>query len=109
MLGLGAIRVFRWLVSLVHTIISFRGTQDGLLMNPPNSAVAIASIKKSQDKDWLRGFRSRIVAADAPDTVAAIDERLAQPSEQALRGAIGRPLANLSLTERVHEAVRVYE
>ncbi|MGA3402153.1 MAG: hypothetical protein ABSC95_23330 [Acetobacteraceae bacterium] len=79
-------------------------------MKPPKPAVAIASIMKSSDKDWLRGFRTRMVtAANAPELVAAIDERLGQLNEQELRGAIGRPLGDLTLVERVHEAVRVYE
>jgi hypothetical protein len=34
---------------------------------------------------------------------------LGQLEELALRSAIGKPLADLKLTERVHEAVRVYE
>jgi hypothetical protein len=79
-------------------------------MKPPKPAVAIASIMKSSDKDWLRGFRTRMVtAANVPELVAAIDERLGQLNEQELRGAIGRPLGDLTLVERVHEAVRVYE
>ena len=78
-------------------------------MKPPNSVLAIASIMKSSDKDWLHGFRARMVAASAPEIVAAIDERLDQLGELALKGSIGRPLANLTLAERVHEAVRVYE
>lgn len=78
-------------------------------MKPTDPALAIASIMKSNDKSWLRGFRERMVAAGAPDIVAAIDKRFDQLGEVALRGAIGRPLADLTLTERVHEAVRVYE
>ncbi len=78
-------------------------------MKPSHPAVAIASIMKSYDKDWLRGFRARMVTVDAPEIVAAIDERLGQLGEQALRGAIGGLLADLTLAERVHEAVRVYE
>jgi hypothetical protein len=78
-------------------------------MKPPNPAIAIASIQKSKDKNWLREFRSRMVVADAPEIVAAIDERLSLLGEAALRTAIGRPLTDLSLAERVHEAVRIYE
>ncbi len=82
---------------------------DAMTMKPTNPALAIASIMKSQDKAWLREFRARMLVADAPDIVAAIDVRLAQLGELALRVAIGKPLADLTLTERVHEAVRVYE
>jgi hypothetical protein len=78
-------------------------------MKPPNPSTAIAAIMKSCDKDWLRVFRDRMTTADAPEIVAAIDTRLGQLGEQALRGAIGRPLTDLTLVERVHEAVRVYE
>jgi hypothetical protein len=76
---------------------------------PSNPTVAIASIAKSNDKEWLLAFRARMLAADAPKTVAAINERLGQLGEQALRGVIGRPLADLTLAARLHEAVRVYE
>ena len=78
-------------------------------MIPSNPGMAIASIMKSRDKDWLLGFRARMATANAQEIVAAIDERLGQLGEQELRGAIGRPLVNLTLAERVHEAVRVYE
>jgi hypothetical protein len=54
-------------------------------------------------------FRANMIAADAPEIVGAIDERLSQLGEIALRSAIGRPLTELTLAERVHEAVRVYE
>jgi hypothetical protein len=80
-----------------------------MIMKPTNPALAIASVMKSRDKAWLREFPTRMVSADALDIVAAIDERLAQLGELALRDAIGKPLADLTLTERVHEAVRVYE
>ena len=63
-------------------------------MKLPNPAVAIASIRKSRDIAWLRGFRANMAAVDAPEIVAAIDERLAELDETALRVAIGRPLAN---------------
>jgi hypothetical protein len=75
----------------------------------PNPAVAIPSIMNSKDKAWLTGFRARIVGADEPAIVAAIDKRLAQLGESSLRTAIGKPLANLTLVGRVHESVRVYE
>lgn len=78
-------------------------------MSRPDPAVAIPSITKSHDKDWLRTFRARLVTLGAPEIIDAIDKRLGQLGELALRGAIGRPLAELTLSERVHEAVRVYE
>jgi hypothetical protein len=78
-------------------------------MKPPNPTVAIASVKKSHDRPWLLGFRERMVAVHAAEIIAAIDARLAELGERDLRGAIGRPLSNLTLVERVHEAIRVYE
>lgn len=78
-------------------------------MKPPNLAVAIASIMKSSDKEWLRKFHARMLTVEASEIVAAINERLAQLGEQALRSAVGKPLADLSLAERVNECVRVYE
>ena len=75
----------------------------------PDPAVAIPSIMRSRDRDWLTGFRARILHADVPEIVAAIDKRLGELGESGLRAAIGRPLLNLTLVERVHEAVRVYE
>ena len=74
-----------------------------------NPAVAIPSIVSSNDKTWLTGFRSRILNAGVPEIVAAIDKRLGELGESSLRSAIGKPLADLTLIERVHEAVRVYE
>lgn len=78
-------------------------------MKPPNPEIAIPSIRRSRDSAWLRGFRANLATVDAPEVIAAIDERLEELGETALRAAIGRPLANLSLIERVQEAVRVYE
>jgi hypothetical protein len=75
----------------------------------PDPAVAIPSIMSSNDKDWLVGFRSRILDANVPEIVAAIDKRLGQLGESSLRSAIRKPLSDLTLIERVHEAVRVYE
>jgi hypothetical protein len=75
----------------------------------PDLAVAIPSIMKSQDEAWLLGFRARIEDADVPEILAAIDNRLSQLGETSLRSAIQKPLGELSLIERVHEAVRVYE
>jgi hypothetical protein len=79
------------------------------MMKPPNPGMAIASIMKSGDKEWLREFRSRMLVADAPEIVEASDARFAQLGEQALRAAIGRPLTDLTRAERVHEALRNYE
>jgi hypothetical protein len=78
-------------------------------MIPPNPQTAISSIRKSKDMAWLQGFRANMLIAGAPDIVGAIDTRLAELGEDALRTAIGRPLADMTLTERVQEAVRVYE
>jgi hypothetical protein len=75
----------------------------------PDPAVAIPSIERSHDQDWLAGFRRRISKEDEPKITAAIDKRLAELGEKGLRYAIGVPLDNLTLQERVHEAVRVYE
>lgn len=80
-----------------------------MAVKPSNPALAITSIMKSDDKEWLRGFRAGMVEADAPEIVAAIDERLSQLGERALRDRIGKPLADMNLVERVREAVRVYE
>ena len=74
-----------------------------------NAAVAIPSIIASVDKAWLIGFRAKIVDAGVPEIVAAIDTRLSQLRETDLRSAIRKPPGDLSLVERVHEAVRVYE
>ena len=50
-----------------------------------------------------------MLTADAPEIVSAFEERLSRLGEEGLRGAIGRPLVDLTLAERVHEAVRVHE
>jgi hypothetical protein len=50
-----------------------------------------------------------MIAAGETVIVKAVDDRLHQLGEQALRSAIGRPLADLTFAERVEEAVRVYE
>jgi hypothetical protein len=73
----------------------------------PDPAVAIPSIMRSDDHDWLKGFRARVLNVDVPEIVAAIDKRLAELGERGLRTAIGAPRENLTLAERVHEAVRV--
>ena len=77
-------------------------------MNKPNPVVAGASIERSVDRIWLKNFRASMAAAGAPDIVAAIDLRLGRLGEEALRRAIGEASADLSLTERVQETVRVY-
>lgn len=75
----------------------------------PDPAVAIPSIMRSHDDAWLAQFRARIQGQDVPEILAAIDNRLSQLGEISLRSAIQRPLGELTLIERVHEAVRVYE
>jgi hypothetical protein len=75
----------------------------------PNPAVAIPSIMKSNDKPYLTSFRARILDADVPEIVAAIDKRLQELGESDLRAAVRKPLGDQTLSERVHEAVRVYE
>ena len=79
------------------------------LFMKPDPAVAVPSIMRSNDKEWLTGFRARILDAGVPEIVAAIDRRLSQLGDISLRSAIQRPLGDLTLVERVHEAVRVYE
>jgi hypothetical protein len=80
-----------------------------MAVRPSNPAVVIANIMRSDDEPWLRTFRARMIEAEAPDIVAALDERLAQLAERALRIRIGKPLGDMSLVERVREAARVYE
>lgn len=75
----------------------------------PDPALAIDSINKSNDREWLRGFRARMVSAEETEIITAIDRRLAQLKELDFRKAIGSPLIGLALVQRVHEAVRVYE
>ncbi len=77
-------------------------------MNKPNPAVANVSIERSNDRAWLKRFRASMAAAGAPDIVATIDRKLNRLGEEALRRAIGEAPADLSLTERVQETVRVY-
>jgi hypothetical protein len=47
--------------------------------------------------------------SDTGEIVAAIDGRLAQFGDEALRNAIGGPLAGQTLAARVREAIRVYK
>jgi hypothetical protein len=75
----------------------------------PNPAIAIPNIMKSNDIRYLREFRERILGANSPEVIAAIDNRLRELGESGLRSAIGKPRDDLSLAERVHESVRVYE
>ena len=78
-------------------------------MKPPNAAVAIPNVMRSNDKVWLATFRTHMLAAGARIIVAAIDQRLAQLRDQTLSSAIGTPVTDLGFAERVHEAIRVYE
>ncbi len=75
----------------------------------PDPAIAIPSINRSKDTDWLTDFRARIVNLKVPKIVAAIDERLRELGEHDLRVAIAKPLDDLTLVGRVEEAVRVSE
>jgi hypothetical protein len=75
----------------------------------PDPAIAIPSINRSKDTDWLTEFRTRIVNMKVPKIVAAIDERLHELGEHDFRVAIAKPLDDLTLVERVEESVRVYE
>ena len=78
-------------------------------VKPSDPTKAIASVMRSLDKDWLRIFRARMIEAGATEIVSAIDERFRQLSEMALRDRLRKPLADMTLEERVREAVRVYE
>ena len=78
-------------------------------MSTPNPAVAIPNIMKSQDKEWLQGFRANVATGGAKDILNAIDQRLAELGVAKLRRTIGKPLVHSSLAQRIHEAVRVYE
>src|SRR5271165_6539458 len=70
----------------------------------PDPAIAIPSINRSKDTDWLTDFRARIVNLKVPKIVAAIDERLRELGEHDLRVAIAKPLDDLTLVGRVEEA-----
>lgn len=80
-----------------------------MAVRPTDPALAVASIMKSRDEEWLRTFRARMVEVNASDIVAAIDLRLSQLSENVLRERVGKSLVDMTLAERVYEAVRVYE
>ena len=75
----------------------------------PNPVIAIPMIMSSNDKGYLARFRAQILDVDVPEIVAALDKRLLELGEVDLRSAIRKPLGDLTLIERVHEAVRVYE
>ena len=78
-------------------------------MKPPNPVIAIRSVMSSRDREWLLTFRSSMETAGAMEIIAAIDARLAQLRDDALKGAIGKPRSDMTFAERVDEAVRVYE
>jgi hypothetical protein len=80
-----------------------------MAIKPTHPALAIASIMKSTDTAWLLTFRSNMVEAGASDIVAAIDERFRELNAGALQERIGQPIADMTLVDRVREAVRVYE
>jgi hypothetical protein len=75
----------------------------------PNLEVAIDSIEASKDREWLQGFRARMIPAGESEIVAAIDKRLSELDELAFRRSIDSITKGLTLIERVREAVRVYE
>jgi hypothetical protein len=78
-------------------------------MKPPNQQMAIASAMRMTNRSELIEFRAKMGAAGATEVVAAIDRRLDELATEALRQTIGPLPANLSVIERVHEAVRVLE
>ena len=70
--------------------------------------VTIPRIEKSSDRTWLSKFRAHLSAtAEAEDAAAAriievLDRRILQLN-------IGGPRPDMTFSERVEEAVRVYE
>ena len=74
-----------------------------------NMVKAVDSINQSTDKDWLKGFRTRMMAAGVKEIVDGVDRRLVELHDLALERAIGKPPADMTLNERVWEAIRVYE
>ena len=74
-----------------------------------NMVKAVDSINQSTDKDWLKGFRTRMMAAGVKEIVDGVDRRLVELHDLALERAIGKPSADMTLNERVWEAIRVYE
>lgn len=72
-------------------------------------AVAIASAQKMTRRSELLRFREPMKALGAAEVVQAIDRRMDQLAAEEARLTIGVTPANLSVTERVHEAVRVLE
>lgn len=73
-----------------------------------NPDITIPYIEKSNNRTWLSGFRANLVSialsgdVAAARIVTAIDQRLLQLE-------IGSPRPDMTFTERVEEAVRVYE
>lgn len=76
-----------------------------------NLAFALRQVEASRDTTWLRRFREGVAGnPDGVTVVNAIDRRLCQLEELTFKKALGSPLTgNLTLQQRVHEAVRVYE
>jgi hypothetical protein len=105
----GSVQLIVWTGAVKRVLFLFIVDHKSKLSMKPNPAVAIPSIRRSNDKAWLSEFRARIKDADVPEIVAAIDERLGELGDISLRSAIRKPLVDFTLTERVHEAVRVYE
>jgi hypothetical protein len=78
-------------------------------MKPPNPVVAIASAKRMTKRSDLLHFREKMVAAGSLQVVEAVDQRLDQLAAQDLHRSIGTRPSNLSVAQRVMEAVRVLE
>ncbi len=71
--------------------------------------VAIASVAKMTRRSELLQFRERMAGVGATEVVKAIDERIDRLAAEEARLSIGDMPANLSVIQRVHEAVRVLE
>lgn len=78
-------------------------------MTPDAPAVAISPILEAADRALLQGLRARLATAGAAEAVAALDALTRVLDRHALHGAIGRPRPDLTLEQRVQEAVRVFE
>jgi hypothetical protein len=78
-------------------------------MTRPDPAVALPRISASTDRAWLEGFRDRMLASGHDDFVTAITERLNALDEIEFQSRIARPMTEMTLAERVWEAIRVHE
>jgi hypothetical protein len=84
-------------------------TDLDMATRPSNPALAIANIRRSNDLAWLQQFRLRMAEIGDHEVLAAIDERLAELREVRFHARIGVARPDMTLVERVHESVRVYE